>query len=274
MSDFQLDALVATVLRSAKYQKLSPDLVRRVGAAEWRKRPRMKEAVKATKNRLHQIAGAYWQSNPDYGAALQLLTESAVSSDTLQTSCRQLMAIHRSTQERLPILDEFYHTILADLPPIRSVLDVACGLNPLSYLWFPRATEVVFSACDLYTDQIAFLNAYWPLAGLHGHATVTDIGDWSATNQVTADLILVLKTLPVLEQIEKGAASRLLDGLNGRFLLITFPARSLGGRPKGMVQNYETQFLKWVNGRGWQWQRFAFSSELAFLVDCQPESCE
>ena len=100
--------------------------------------------------------------------------------------------------------------------------------------------------------------------GMDGCAHVRDL----ITNPPTepADLVLLLKTLPVLEQVEKGAAPRLLDALNARYLLISFPTRSLGGRQKGMVQNYEAQFMEWVDGRAWHIQRFEFPTELAFLV--------
>jgi 16S rRNA (guanine(1405)-N(7))-methyltransferase len=100
--------------------------------------------------------------------------------------------------------------------------------------------------------------------GLNGRTEVRDlITDPPAE---PADLILLLKTLPVLEQIEKGAAARLLDVVNGRYLLITFPMRSLGGRQKGMAQNYEAMFRGWVDGRDWHVRRFQFPTELAFLV--------
>ncbi|MFZ1399787.1 MAG: hypothetical protein WAS33_22975, partial [Candidatus Promineifilaceae bacterium] len=78
--------------------------------------------------------------------------------------------------------------------------------------------------------------------------------------------ILLLKTLPCLEQVDKDAAVNLLDKLNGRYLLISYPAQSLGGRSKGMVENYAQQFMGVVNGRSWQFQRFEFATELAFLI--------
>ena len=80
------------------------------------------------------------------------------------------------------------------------------------------------------------------------------------------DLALLLKTLPVLAQVDKTAVPRLLDSLQAHYLLISFPAKSLGGRNKGMVENYEAQFYQWATGRNWQIKRFEFASELAFLI--------
>ena len=50
------------------------------------------------------------------------------------------------------------------------------------------------------------------------------------------------------------------------YLLVSFPAHSIGGRDKGMAAHYEEGFLQAMHGRTWPVQRFAFASELAFLV--------
>lgn len=263
MSD--LDALVTAVLATPKYHALSPDLVRRVGAGELGKRPRLKEAIKATKNKLHQIGGAYWATNLDYAAALARLAEAQRRGAEAQREVSlDLMRAHASTQERLPILPEFYATTLAGLPPIHSVVDIACGLNPLAWPWMPFTPQTRYLALDIYGDLIAFLNGYMALAGIQGEARLADAAGAPPTEPV--DLALLLKTLPVLAQVDKTAVPHLLDSLQARYLLISFPARSLGGRGKGMVENYEGQFWEWANGRSWQVQRFLFPSELIFRV--------
>ena len=61
------------------------------------------------------------------------------------------------------------------LPPIRSVLDVACGLNPLAIPWMPLAPDVHYYACDIYADMIAFLNGFFQIAGIDGQAQACDL---------------------------------------------------------------------------------------------------
>ncbi|MCB8984713.1 MAG: 16S rRNA methyltransferase [Ardenticatenaceae bacterium] len=260
-----LDELVTAVRAASKYQQISPDLVRRVGAEELAKRPRLKEAVKATKNKLHQIGGAYLTASIDYKAALARIEEGQRrGAQAYRQALLDIMRLHASTRERLDILDTFYATTLAGLPPIHSVLDAACGLNPLARPWMPLDEDAEYRAYDIYGDMMAFLNDYFALAGVPGRAEVRDVA--AAPPAEPVDLALLLKTLPVLAQIDKTAVPRLLDTLQARFLLISFPAQSLGGRPKGMVANYEAQFAAWAEGRNWQIKRFEFASELAFLV--------
>ena len=262
----ELDKLVDAILISAKYRHISPDLVRRVGAVELAKGRKLKEAVKATKNKLHQVGGAYQAGAIDFDRALVEMAAVADDPDGLRQLCRELMQRHASTRERLPILDEFYSTIFAHLPPIQSLMDVACGLNPLAWPWLPVEQTIEYVAYDIYADSIGFLQqALGVMRVVNGRCQTRDIIAHPPTEPV--DLVLILKTLPCLELGEKTAVSTLLDGLNGRYLLISYPVQTLGGRRKGLGATYEQQFQALAAERGWQqYHRFEFATELAFLV--------
>ena len=174
------------------------------------------------------------------------------------------MSHHASTRERLPILESFYTTTLASLGPVRSVLDLACGLNPLALPWMPIAPDASYYACDIYADMIAFLNGFFVRAKIRGQACICDLVAGAPDAQ--ADLALVLKALPPLDQQAKHAGRDLLRALNARHILVSFPAHSLGGRGKRMAENYEQRFRALADAEGWSIERFVFPTELAFLV--------
>jgi 16S rRNA (guanine(1405)-N(7))-methyltransferase len=108
------------------------------------------------------------------------------------------------------------------------------------------------------------INQFFTHLGQAGSATVTDLIAGAPTQPV--ELALLLKTLPCLEQLDKGIAPRLLAQINAPHLLISYPAHSLGGKSKGMVANYEAQFGELCAGQPWSIRRFEFPSELVFLV--------
>jgi 16S rRNA (guanine(1405)-N(7))-methyltransferase len=261
-----LEQLVETVRESAKYRHICPDLVRRLGARELEKRRSLKEAVKETKNTLHQVAGAYLERTPRYAtwiAALRNAPDPAVRKEITRT----ILAEHASTSERLPYLETFYHTVLADIPPIRSVLDVACGLNPLTLPWMPFAADAPlrYAARDIYADMMEFLDAFFLVEAIDGEAQVSDVA--TAAPTVEADLALILKFLPVLEQTERGTALPWLQGIRARHMLISFPTRSLGGHGRGRAEHYEGWFHELLQNEGWSARRFLFANELCFLVE-------
>jgi 16S rRNA (guanine(1405)-N(7))-methyltransferase len=259
-----LDDLVAQVLASARYRTVSEDVIRRIGARELAVRKSLKEAVKATRSKLHQVGGMYYDKRPDYAADLALLRDSAGDVEALRDACRSIMRQHVSTRERLPILDRFYAETLASLGPIHSVLDLGCGLNPLAVPWMPLADGARYVAYDMYTDLIGFLAEALPRLGLAGRAEACDIIASPPVEPV--DLALLLKAIPCLEQIDKSAGLRLLEAIHAQHILVSFPARSLSGYHRGMVRNYGAHFQDMVSGKGWPVQRFEFDNELAFVV--------
>jgi 16S rRNA (guanine(1405)-N(7))-methyltransferase len=262
-TDDSLDRLVAAVLSSPKHGRICAEFVRRVGAEELTKRRSLKEAIKATKNKLHQVGGAYLEGSLPYARWLDRLRE-APSPDDLRAACRDVMRGHTSTAERLGILDEFYSALLGGLPPVRSVLDVACGLNPLAIPWMSLAPDAVYYAYDIYQDMTDFIGEFMALIGMEGHAQARDVMQFVPPEKV--DLALILKTIPCLEQVDKAAGRRLLDGVNADTMIVSFPVRSLGGHDKGMSANYEAHLRDLLADRDWPVERYEFESELAFLI--------
>jgi 16S rRNA (guanine(1405)-N(7))-methyltransferase len=261
----QVDQLVDAVLKSSKYKNVCQEFVKNIGMPELARRRNLKAAIKATKNKLHQVGGAYLPGKINYAAWLEeLKATSPAKWDNFVEVCTRIMNQHASTKERLPILSQFYTTLLADLPPVHTVVDLACGLNPLALPWMPVAVDVTYYAYDIYQDMVDFLNAFMALAGVKGQAEARDV--IHACPTFKADLALILKAIPCLEQIDKSAGPRLLDMINADHLLISFPGHSLGGREKGMRVNYETRFWELVAHKNWAIKRFEFANELVFLV--------
>ncbi len=263
-----LALLVASVRQSARYRQVSPDLVAAIGRRELAARRGLKDAVKATKGRLHQVSGAFFDGEPRYDRWLDALeTAVTVGEEAFRAACLVLMRHHASTRERLPILDRFYAQTLSALPPIRSVIDLGCGLNPLTLSWMGLASDVTYRGYDIDAGLIDFLNRFFALVGVDGAATLCDLV--TSPPREEADLALALKLLPTLDHLERGAAVALPRSLRARHLLVSFPARSLGGRHGGLAQQHEARFTTQAQDAGWRTQRFAFPGELAFPVDLQ-----
>jgi len=175
-----------------------------------------------------------------------------------------VMQLHTSTVERLPILHSFYETILQDLIPVQSILDVACGLNPLTLPWIPLKKDAQIYVCDIYTDQIDFLNQFFTHFNIQGKAFCCDLTQEIPDNRT--QIAFILKTIPCLEQIDKQIGTRLLSGIQSENLLISFPVQSLGGRDKGMRNFYDEHFRQMIADQGWQVQSNSFVTEEVYFV--------
>lgn len=268
----KLDALVAEVLAANKYRHLDPGLVQHVGAQVLRSTPQLKAAVKESKSRLHQSAAAYIRTTPRYDAWLQQLGEAlnrapgagSGEREALKAVCLQIMAQHVSTYERIPHLDSFYQALFAALGPVSHILDLGCGLNPLALPWMPLSHITQYEACDVFSDMLIFVGAFLRILGQTGQAYLCDLTQQVPQQHV--DCVLALKLLPVLEQLERGSALRLLEQLNSPQIIVSYPVQSLGGRSKGMAATYERQLLSMLAGKDWDVQRLDVAGELVFLI--------
>ncbi len=273
-----LERLISDVLASSKYRNIHPDIIRSVGTQELQKRRNFKDALKATKNKLHQVGGAYFlghgelESVATFSGWLEELRHAVQAGDQaeLRRVSTKIMLNHASTKERITILEHFYSSLFADLQPIHSILDLACGLNPLALPWMKVEDDVEYYAYDIYGHTMDFLNQYMQLTGVRGHAQAADVLQTCPTREV--DVVLLLKALPCLEQVDKKAAHTLLGKLNARYIIVSYPIHSLGGRSKGMMAHYEAQFREVISslanqtGREWEIKKYSFETELAFIL--------
>jgi 16S rRNA (guanine(1405)-N(7))-methyltransferase len=262
-----LEEIISAVAASKKYRSICADTIRHVAARELAAAPHgsVKAAVKATKRRLHQLYGAF-EHDFDFDAAslrLQQAYETGLEPE-VRAACRQLMALHSSTRERLPILDRFYPAIWAAAGRPASILDLGCGLNPLAVPWMDLPAGARYVAVDIDAARIGFLNRFLVLAGHPPLARCQDI--LVQPPQDVADLALLLKMSPTLERQEPGATLRLLQQLRTPCIAVSFAVKSLGGRRKGMLAHYQQQFLHIVEVQRWSVKELVFETELAFVV--------
>lgn len=214
---------------SAKYKDVCPDTVSRLYAEALSKRKNAKEAEKALKTALHQITGAFMTSD-ELKRARKLLAGADEDAALFET-----LKLHASTRERLEHIDAFYDTLLSPIAP-KTLLDLACGLNPL-YLghrgYAVRGLDVSGGCVQLINDWA--LRRGWDVS-----AQCRDL--LCAPALPETDAALMMKLLPVLEQQKKGAAMELLTSIPAPVLIVTFPLKTLGGRSVGMEKHYSDWF--------------------------------
>ena len=260
-----LDEIVSAVAAARKYRSVCRDTLYRIAERELANYPNLKAATKATKRRLHQVYGAFEQ-DWDYDEAYRQLAGAYLQGAGLETeaACRQVMAQHSSTRERLPILDRFYAAIFEITGRPTSILDAGCGLNPLALPWMDLPEGARYVALDIDAARVDFLNRYLALAGHEPLARCQDILSQPPTDR--ADVALLLKMSPTLERQGSGATLRLIEQLDADHVVVSYAIKSLGGREKGMLETYERQFRENVSDRDWSIKKLVFDTELVLVA--------
>ena len=261
-----VDAVVVAIKQSRKYRDTSEETIRQLAVEAVIEHKKSKPAEKAVRKRLHSIMAPYL-GDPDYAAARRLLTDSFVGGDekVIRAACRDLMYTHLSTRERLPILDTFYRDIFAVTGPPRRLLDIACGLNPLAFPWMGLpAVGTDFIAYDIHEPRVDFLNHSFILQGLPPLAFVKDVAVGAPAE--SGDVALFLKEMPRFERNYAGHGRNLLNAIDARWLVVSFPTISThGGR--NLTNRYREFFHQIIDGSGWPVTELLFDTELVFCAE-------
>jgi 16S rRNA (guanine(1405)-N(7))-methyltransferase len=266
ISDELLTTIEAEVRRPKKYSSISPDLIRQIVALEIPKSKNVKEVIKATRNKIHQVGASFQETTLPYASWIQKLEQLP---DNLQSAqvldfVRVCLPYHASTHERMPFMDQFFQQTLSPVGPISSILDMACGLTPLCLPWMPVTDNIQYTGVDIYQDMVSFLDQFFAHFHIKHHFSVENIV--KKIPQGNFQLALLLKTIPCLEQVDKSIGRKLFEGIKAENILVSFPSRSLAGRSKGMATNYEAHFNELVAGKNWKITKTAFPNEIAFLI--------
>ncbi len=262
----KVNAFIAKVQESPKYAQLDNALVKQIANEELRNQKDEKTALKTTRTRLHRLAGAFITTKLDYAKWQDIFIDIPEDNQEAQNeAAKQMMKLHASTQERLPFLESFYQQALASIAPVHSILDLACGLNPLAIPWMPIADDAIYYACDVVKPMLGFIGNYFEIIKQNGEAFSSNL--LTEIPRQKAELAIMLKLLPILDQVDPNASKRLLNGVRADHFLISYPSKSLGGREKGMKQTYAQHFARLIEGKSFSSiQHFEFPKETVYLL--------
>lgn len=260
--------IVERVLRSSRYRDVDRTLLARLAAEELPRARNADDAVKRVKRRLHQAVGAF------RGASRVLAIAAAWHGDltepTFRTACADALRAHASTRERLSHVEAFYAGIWAHTSVPASVLDIGCGLGPLALPWMGLPPDAIYTASDVDRRPLATVAEFFELVGQPHRIDVRDVVADPPTD--AADVALVLKLVTTLDRQDPEAAARLLRGLRVRHAVVSLPARSLGGRGKGMGRTYRDRLERLVAdaGRVRAVAETSVPNELVFVLTLDP----
>jgi 16S rRNA (guanine(1405)-N(7))-methyltransferase len=258
--------IVERVRRSSRYRDVDPALVSRMAEEELLRARNTDDAVKRVKRRLHQAVGAFrGERRGDALHGVRAAWHGDLADATFRAACAEVMRSHASTRERLAHLDTLYMRIWETTGVPATLLDVGCGLGPLALPWMGLG-DATYLARDVDERPLATVHDFFELVGQPGSVLTLDAV--AHVPPESADVALLLKLVPTLDRQDPGAAARLIRGLAVGHAVVTFPARSLGGRGKGMERTYRDRIdrLAEASGRVSAMAEVSVPNELVFVL--------
>jgi len=190
---------------------------------------------------------------------------------------KAVLKTHLSTKERLEAYPKLYWAIWSITGKPRKIIDLASGLNPLSFPWMGLnnvdylATELNKADCDSLNEYFGIMKKFQ----LFGLAIQLDL-------QHVLKKPEILKSLPhsdvcfifkVLDTVKLGK-SRKIDELiittvPARWLVVSFPTRSIGGKKK--LPNKYIWIEKMCERLNYKFKRLLLGNESFYIINKQTE---
>ncbi|MCO5999567.1 16S rRNA (cytidine(1402)-2'-O)-methyltransferase [Actinoallomurus rhizosphaericola] len=242
------------VLAAAKYRNLDPAFVDRLAQEAAQRFRDRNQAVKYAKRKLHQAFGAFLTGTPAR-AVSDCVAKIAAGADPREAG-REAMRAHASSAERVDWLEPFYERVAEWCGTPSSVIDLACGLNPLAMPWMALAPDADYACYDVDRTLAEALPGLGTVFPVRVSAAAADLV--GAPLSAQADVALVLKTLTTVEQQRAGAAQRLIAALDCRHIVVSLPRRSLSGK-RNYADDADAIVRRAIEGTG-----YAVVDEAAF----------
>ncbi|MEJ7802773.1 MAG: 16S rRNA methyltransferase [Candidatus Limnocylindria bacterium] len=238
--------IVERVLRSPRYRDVDRALLERLVDDELPRARNAADAVKRVKRRLHQAVGAFrGAARPD---ALAAAWSGDLTAPDFRAACADALRTHASTRERAAHLEAFYAGIWAVTGVPGRILDVGCGLNPLSLPWMGVPRDATYLASDVDRRPLTAVSSFLALVDQPHEVEVRDLVESPPVAE--ADVALALKIVTTLDRQDLVAATNLLRALRVRHAVVSFPTRSLGGRGTRMERTYRERLERLSNDAG------------------------
>ena len=241
------ESLFDKLSSNKKYSDVCPDTIRRVISECEGRYKKPKDMEKAVREKLHGITSAF----NDLGSDAPQAAASISGDDDLAALLRR----HASTRERLPLseMNAMYGMLFSVTGAPQSILDLACGLNPI-YLLHRYDCRIV--GVDISKSCVScFENGVW--------------GDLLCEGAIPAErfrIALLFKILPLLERQKPGAAMAVMQRINAEYIVVSFPTRTLGGRDVGMERNYSDWMETHMPENRAVAARFSTDNELYYVL--------
>jgi 16S rRNA (guanine(1405)-N(7))-methyltransferase len=265
--DVREQAIIQRLRAAPKYRGVHVDTIVDIVQRESPKASSTTDLERRARLKLHKVVAGYLLT----GRITHLVRSTAEadgSEATRRARCREVLGAPFSTAERLPDLDSFYPAVFGAVGEVGSIADLACALNPFSLPWLRDATTAEYAGYDLNLAYVelgrAFLADRYPRCSVHHQDVLVCPG------AITADVALVLKTYHNMEDRRPGAGLRLVAELSSPVVVVSFPTRTMTGRPAPFTWRLLSALTGFAAERGWPVDRVELATELVVVIRKAP----
>lgn len=175
---------------------------------------------------------------------------------------KNILSLHLSTKERFDSYDSLYSQIFKLTGKPGSIIDIGCGLNPISSHYMPLK-KFRYIASDIDKSNLDFISEFFELSGIDGRTIVLDFQnekDLQKLAFIETDICFLFKVL----EIDKRVAEDLITSVNSKFIVASFSTLSVSG--KIMSSPQRDWFEKLLNRLKYKFSTFSTENEIFYVI--------
>jgi 16S rRNA (guanine(1405)-N(7))-methyltransferase len=276
LSKKQVEQILNDIQKNKKYSSISRDLIKKeikkyfqispksISLLEKTQSKKYKEIIKKIRNRLHLVYGSFQTKSK---AKMEGLLREIDGINDYKTHDK-ILSLSVSSKERLKDYEKIYSSIFKITTRPKKIIDLGCGLNPISYPYM-HINNLVYYAYDIDQKDIAFLDNYFNIIGrytkIKGKAFVADLKDLDIVKELPrADICFMFKLVDVLERRGHKLSEELIKSLKCKHIVVSFPTKTVSGR--NMRHPYRGWIEKMLDRIGYKFERIVFDNEVFYII--------
>lgn len=225
-----------------------------------------KEIISQTRSQLRELYGVYIKQN------LFIYEDKIKQINSYDAELIEvILKSHQSSNERINNYSETYNLIFQKLFEIGlakkfTLIDLACGVNPFSYKYFPEKPTYYF-ASDLSKQDMDLINIFFKNAKINGIAKAYDLLDEQnilEINKKEYDLCFLFKALDSFEKIKRHFSKKLISELNAKYFVVSFAKVTIGGK-KTIGENKRFWFENFLTKEDIRFEKIDLINEIYYV---------
>lgn len=231
-----------------------------------------KEAVKEVRALLREVYGVFQKTTGEQRRKLLDRYFSARGKGEKLTALDNLFASHQSTAERREHFAEVYSELFSQTGEVKSVMDLGCGFNPMSYRWIPGVPK--YFASDISSQDVELIEEFYEHEGIDGSVESCDLIEEEQrqayfSKHKGVEMVWLLKLVDTVESQQRNVSKKILDEIvelvGPRWIVVSFPLVSIGGK-KMREGGKENWFSRYLNNKDLSYELFIVGDEEFWII--------
>jgi 16S rRNA (guanine(1405)-N(7))-methyltransferase len=175
-----------------------------------------------------------------------------------------LLKSHQSSKERLKYYEKFYKELFAITGKPDSIIDIGCGMNPISFEYM-NLDNIEYYALDISKKDLEIIKEYFKQKNINGRVKVFDaVRDKYVFNK-TYDLCFAFKLFEILETTKSHRLTEdIIKKLPAKWIIASFSTKTLSGAP--MKRRRRIWFEVMLKRLGKKFETINFYNEIFYVI--------